>query len=90
MAPTAKIRGLVPSALRLASVHCNNRHASGVRGDDGVYPARPSALHTSTCPLGRSVASANLKQPSMHHAADNNPSIVIVAAAPMCTRLMCD
>ena len=42
------------------------RPASGVRGDDGVYPARPSALYTPTGPLGRSVASVDLKQPSMH------------------------
>ncbi|EJK64768.1 hypothetical protein THAOC_14462 [Thalassiosira oceanica] len=42
------------------------RHASGVRCDDGVYPARPSALYTLTGPLGRSVASVDLKQPSMH------------------------
>ncbi|EJK76066.1 hypothetical protein THAOC_02192 [Thalassiosira oceanica] len=41
------------------------RPASGVRGNDGVYPARPSALYTPTGPLGRSVASADLKQPSM-------------------------
>ncbi|EJK50779.1 hypothetical protein THAOC_30121, partial [Thalassiosira oceanica] len=41
-------------------------HASGVRGDNGVYPARPSALYTPTGPLGRSVASVDLKQPSMH------------------------
>ncbi|EJK47168.1 hypothetical protein THAOC_34133, partial [Thalassiosira oceanica] len=34
--------------------------ASGVRGDDGVYPARPSALYTPTGPLGRSVASVDL------------------------------
>ncbi|EJK47100.1 hypothetical protein THAOC_34206, partial [Thalassiosira oceanica] len=40
------------------------RHAGGVRGDDGVYPARPSALYTPTGPLGRSVASVDLKQPS--------------------------
>ncbi|EJK60031.1 hypothetical protein THAOC_19687, partial [Thalassiosira oceanica] len=40
--------------------------ASGVRGDDGVYPARLSALYTPTGPLGRSVASVDLKQPSMH------------------------
>ncbi|EJK74581.1 hypothetical protein THAOC_03731 [Thalassiosira oceanica] len=39
----------------------------GVWGDDGVYPARPpSALCTPTGPLGRSVASFDLKQPSMH------------------------
>ncbi|EJK69391.1 hypothetical protein THAOC_09356, partial [Thalassiosira oceanica] len=43
------------------------RCASGVRGDGGVYPARPSALYTPTGPLGRSVASVDLKQPSMHH-----------------------
>ncbi|EJK52726.1 hypothetical protein THAOC_27969 [Thalassiosira oceanica] len=42
------------------------RPASGVRGDDGVYPARPSAHYTLTGPLGRSVASVNLKRPSMH------------------------
>ncbi|EJK54364.1 hypothetical protein THAOC_26016, partial [Thalassiosira oceanica] len=41
-------------------------HASGVRGDNGVYPARPSALYTPTGPLGRSVAYVDLKQPSMH------------------------
>ncbi|EJK53628.1 hypothetical protein THAOC_26891, partial [Thalassiosira oceanica] len=41
-------------------------HASGVRGDDGVYPVRPSALYTPTGPFGRSVASIDLKQPSMH------------------------
>ncbi|EJK50937.1 hypothetical protein THAOC_29949, partial [Thalassiosira oceanica] len=40
--------------------------ASGVRRDDGVYPARPSALYTPAGPLGRSVASIDLKQPSMH------------------------
>ncbi|EJK60036.1 hypothetical protein THAOC_19686 [Thalassiosira oceanica] len=40
--------------------------ASGVRGDDGVYPARPSALYTPTGPLGRSVASFDLKQPLLH------------------------
>ncbi|EJK57289.1 hypothetical protein THAOC_22683, partial [Thalassiosira oceanica] len=42
------------------------RHASGVRGDVGVYPARPSALYTPTGPLGQSVAFVDLKQPSMH------------------------
>ncbi|EJK69274.1 hypothetical protein THAOC_09478, partial [Thalassiosira oceanica] len=42
------------------------RRASSVRGDDGVYPARPSALYTPTGQLGRSVASIDLKQPSMH------------------------
>ncbi|EJK72356.1 hypothetical protein THAOC_06121, partial [Thalassiosira oceanica] len=40
--------------------------ASGVRGNDGVYPSRPSALYTPTGPLGRSVSSVELKQPSMH------------------------
>ncbi|EJK76826.1 hypothetical protein THAOC_01390, partial [Thalassiosira oceanica] len=40
--------------------------ASDVRGDDGNYPARPSALCTPTGPLGWSVASVDLKQPSMH------------------------
>ncbi|EJK71795.1 hypothetical protein THAOC_06732 [Thalassiosira oceanica] len=40
----------------------SERPASGVRGDDGVYPARPSALYTPTGPLGWSVASVNLKQ----------------------------
>ncbi|EJK65022.1 hypothetical protein THAOC_14180, partial [Thalassiosira oceanica] len=33
------------------------RHASGVRGDDGVYHAQLSALYTPTGPLGGSVAS---------------------------------
>ncbi|EJK63577.1 hypothetical protein THAOC_15755 [Thalassiosira oceanica] len=42
------------------------RPTSSVQGDDGVYPARPSALYTPTGPLGGSVASVNLKQPSMH------------------------
>ncbi|EJK65208.1 hypothetical protein THAOC_13961 [Thalassiosira oceanica] len=54
------------------------RPASGVRGDDGVYPARPSALYTLTGPLGRSMASVDLKQPSMHrrcHAVDNHRSV---------------
>ncbi|EJK73409.1 hypothetical protein THAOC_04969 [Thalassiosira oceanica] len=36
------------------------------RGATFWYPARPSALYTPTGPLGRSVASVNLKQPSMH------------------------
>ncbi|EJK70109.1 hypothetical protein THAOC_08559, partial [Thalassiosira oceanica] len=31
-----------------------------------IHPARPSALYTPTGPLGRSVASVDLKQPSMH------------------------
>ncbi|EJK71842.1 hypothetical protein THAOC_06677 [Thalassiosira oceanica] len=48
----------VPSVLTPASV--------GVLGDNGVHPARPSALYTPTGPLGRSVASVDLKQPSMH------------------------
>ncbi|EJK69628.1 hypothetical protein THAOC_09094, partial [Thalassiosira oceanica] len=33
---------------------------SGVRFNDGVYPARTSALYTPTGPLGRSVASVDL------------------------------
>ncbi|EJK54804.1 hypothetical protein THAOC_25537 [Thalassiosira oceanica] len=49
--------------------------ASGVRGNDGVYPARPSALHTPTGPFGRSVASVDLEQPSMTDAADNHRSV---------------
>ncbi|EJK51513.1 hypothetical protein THAOC_29309 [Thalassiosira oceanica] len=60
--------------------------ASGVRGDDGVYPARPSALYTPTGPLGRSVASVDLKQPSIGHRAAE----IIDLSAPMCARLMCD
>ncbi|EJK48889.1 hypothetical protein THAOC_32283 [Thalassiosira oceanica] len=48
-----------------AEIRCH-KHASGVWGDDRVYPDRPSALYTPTGPLGRSVASVDLKQPSMH------------------------
>ncbi|EJK44792.1 hypothetical protein THAOC_36639, partial [Thalassiosira oceanica] len=50
-------------------------HAGGVRDDDGVYPARPSALYTPTGPLGRSVASVDLKQPRCTDAADNHRSV---------------
>ncbi|EJK68214.1 hypothetical protein THAOC_10628 [Thalassiosira oceanica] len=56
------------------------RHASGVQGDDGVYPARPNALYTPTGPLGRSVASVDLKQPSMHRTS------VFGLSAPMCSQ----
>ncbi|EJK70393.1 hypothetical protein THAOC_08253 [Thalassiosira oceanica] len=55
------------------------RPASGVRGDDRVYPARPSALYTPTGPLGRSVASVDLKQPSMHRRS------LVGLSAPMCS-----
>ncbi|EJK68155.1 hypothetical protein THAOC_10691 [Thalassiosira oceanica] len=53
------------------------RPASGVQGDDGFYHDRPSALYMPTSPFGRSVASVNLKQPSMHrtNAADNHRSV---------------
>ncbi|EJK64312.1 hypothetical protein THAOC_14968, partial [Thalassiosira oceanica] len=38
---------------------------NGVWGADGVYPAQPRALYTPSSPLGQSVASFDLKQPSM-------------------------
>ncbi|EJK69169.1 hypothetical protein THAOC_09604 [Thalassiosira oceanica] len=55
--------------------------ASGVWGDDGVYrtPARPSALYTPTGPLGRSVASVDLKQPI-------DASSAVDLSAPICSR----
>ncbi|EJK52130.1 hypothetical protein THAOC_28633 [Thalassiosira oceanica] len=49
--------------------------ASGVRGDDGFYHARPSALYTPTGPFGRSVASFDLKQPSRRVASFQTPKI---------------
>ncbi|EJK57567.1 hypothetical protein THAOC_22375 [Thalassiosira oceanica] len=49
--------------------------AGGVWGDDGVYPARRSALYTLTGPLGRSMASDDLKQSSLHRRFDNHQSV---------------
>ncbi|EJK72741.1 hypothetical protein THAOC_05694, partial [Thalassiosira oceanica] len=64
------------------------RPASGVRGDDGVYHARPTALYTPTGPFGRSMASVDLKQPSMQRRC-TMPAIFDLSA-PMCALLMCD
>ncbi|EJK57602.1 hypothetical protein THAOC_22336, partial [Thalassiosira oceanica] len=61
--------------------------ASSVRGDDGVYPARPTALYTPTGPLGRSLASVDLKQHRCTDDADNHRSNL---SSPMCSRLVCD
>ncbi|EJK64683.1 hypothetical protein THAOC_14558, partial [Thalassiosira oceanica] len=53
------------------------RHAGGVRGDDGVYPARPSALYTPTGPLGRPWPPSTLKVNNHRctDAADNHRSV---------------
>ncbi|EJK56221.1 hypothetical protein THAOC_23936 [Thalassiosira oceanica] len=57
------------------------RHTGGVRGVDGVYPARPSALFTPTELLGQSVASFDLKQPP-----SMRPTIINLSTS-MCARL---
>ena len=42
------------------------RPVGGVEDADGVHDARPSVLYAPTGPWGPSVASFDLKQPSMH------------------------
>ncbi|EJK46473.1 hypothetical protein THAOC_34856 [Thalassiosira oceanica] len=56
--------------------------ASDVRGDDGNYPARPSALCTPTGPLGWSVAVRGLRRPQT----TIDASSVVDLSAPMCSR----
>ncbi|EJK43635.1 hypothetical protein THAOC_37902, partial [Thalassiosira oceanica] len=54
------------------------RPASGVRGDDGFYHARPSALYTPTGPFGRSVAS--VRRPRTTIDAPTLPTIIDLSA----------
>ena len=50
------------------------RPVDGVEDADRVHDARPSVLYAPTGPLGPSVASFDLKQPSMHRPSVDDPS----------------
>ncbi|EJK64766.1 hypothetical protein THAOC_14467, partial [Thalassiosira oceanica] len=56
-------------------------HASVVRGDDGVYPARPSALYTPTG-YGSIGSVRGLRRPQT----TIDASSVVDLSAPMCSR----